>query len=78
MAQNIAGYEAVCGDTVITSLLGGTPSEVPEHYAQASAIKQVSLGVPQVLLLGSADTTWPLPLVDAYIKTATTAVTVSA
>jgi hypothetical protein len=72
MAQNIAGYEEVCGDTVITSLLGGTPSAVPERYGQPSAIKQVPLGVPQVLLLGSADTTWPLSLVDAYIKAATT------
>src|SRR4051812_186522 len=34
MTADIPGYEALCGDTVITSLLGGTPAAVPDHYAQ--------------------------------------------
>ena len=38
MTVNIPGYEAICEDSVITSLLGGTPANVPERYAQASAI----------------------------------------
>ena len=52
MTANIAGYEKLCGDTVITSLLGGTPAAVPDHYAHASAIKLLPLGIPQVLVLG--------------------------
>jgi acetyl esterase/lipase len=55
MTANIPGYEALCHDTVITSLLGGTPAAVPDRYAQASAIKLLPLAIPQVLVLGSHD-----------------------
>jgi hypothetical protein len=53
MTAHIREYEALCGDTVITSLLGGTPATVPERYAQASAIRLLPLGIPQVLVLGT-------------------------
>jgi acetyl esterase/lipase len=70
MTANIQGYEALCGDPVITSMLGGTPAAAPEHYAQASAITLLPLGIPQVLVLGSHEEFVPLPLVDAYVKAA--------
>jgi acetyl esterase/lipase len=73
MTANIPGYEALCGDTVVTSLLGGTPAAVPDHYAQASAIKLLPLAIPQVLVLGSHEEYVPLPLVDAYVQAATQA-----
>jgi acetyl esterase/lipase len=73
MTANIPGYEALCRDTVITSLLGGTPAAVPEHYAQASAMKLLPLGIPQVLVLGSHEDYVPLPLVDSYVRAATEA-----
>jgi len=73
MTANIPGYEALCRDTVITSLLGGTPAAVPDHYAQASAIKLLPLAIPQVLVLGSREDFVPLPLVDAYVQAATQA-----
>ena len=73
MTANIPGYEALCRDTVITSLLGGTPAAVPDHYAQASAIKLLPLAIPQVLVLGSHEDYVPLPLVDAYVQAATQA-----
>lgn len=73
MTANIPGYEALCRDTVITSLLGGTPAAVPEHYAQASAIKLLPLGIPQVLVLGSHEDFVPLPFVDSYVRAATEA-----
>ena len=43
MTVNIPGYEAICEDSVITSLLGGTPANVPERYSQASAITLLPL-----------------------------------
>ena len=46
---------------------------MPEHYAQASAIKLLPLGVPQVLVLGSQEEFVPLPLMDAYVVSATRA-----
>ena len=73
MTANIPGYEALCRDTVITSMLGGTPAAVPDHYAHASAIKLLPLGIPQVLVLGSHEDFVPLALVDVYVHAATQA-----
>ena len=70
MTANIRGYEALCRDTVITSMLGGTPAAVPERYEQASAIRLLPLGVPQVLVVGTHEEFVPLPLVEAYADSA--------
>jgi acetyl esterase/lipase len=45
----------VCGDAVVTKLMGGSPGRVPARYAQASPIELLPLGVPQILVNGSAD-----------------------
>lgn len=73
LTANIQGYESLCRDSVITSLLGGTPATVPERYAHASAIKLLPLGVPQVLVLGTYEDFVPLPLAQTYVQTATRA-----
>jgi acetyl esterase/lipase len=73
MTANIAGYQSLCRDSVITTLLGGTPAVVPEHYAQASAIRMLPLGIPQVIVVGSHEEFVPLPLVRAYERAATAA-----
>jgi acetyl esterase/lipase len=70
MTANIAGYESLCRDSVITTLLGGTPASVPDRYAQASAIRMLPLGVPQVIVVGSHEEFVPLPLVRAYEQAA--------
>jgi acetyl esterase/lipase len=70
MTANVPGYEALCRDSVITSLLGGTPAAVPERYAQASPIKLLPLGIPQVIILGSHEDFVPLPLAEAYAQAA--------
>jgi len=70
MAADIPGYEKSCDDPVITSMLGGTPATVPKHYAQASAINLLPLGIPQVLVVGSYEDVVPLRLVDAYVAEA--------
>lgn len=73
LTENIAGYEGLCRDTVITGLLGGTPAQVPERYAQASAGKLIPLGVPQVLLMGEHEDFVPRSLAEAYARAATEA-----
>jgi acetyl esterase/lipase len=73
MSANIAGYQALCRDTVITALLGGTPATVPERYAQASPIKLLPLGIPQVIVLGEHEDFVPLPIAQAYARAATQA-----
>ena len=70
MTANIQGYESLCRDSVITSLLGGTPATVPERYEQASAIRLLPLGIPQVLVVGTHEEFVPLPLVEAYAEAA--------
>jgi acetyl esterase/lipase len=66
LTANIEGYQALCRDSVITSLMGGTPATVPDRYAQASAIRMLPLGVPQVIVVGSREEFVPLPLVRTY------------
>jgi pimeloyl-ACP methyl ester carboxylesterase len=70
MTANIPGCEARCGDTVVTSMLGGTPSAVPGRYAQVSAIKMLPLGIPQALVWGTREDFVPLPLAEAYTQAA--------
>lgn len=70
MSANIQGYETLCRDTVITSMLGGTPAQVPERYAQASPIKLLPLGVPQIFVLGTREDFVPLPFAEAYARAA--------
>jgi acetyl esterase/lipase len=45
----------VCGDAVVTKLMGGGPGRVPERYAQGSPSELLPLGVPQILVTGSDD-----------------------
>jgi acetyl esterase/lipase len=70
MTANIQGYEALCRDTVITSLLGGRPATVPKRYEQASAINLLPLGIPQVLVAGTHEEFVPLPFMEAYAEAA--------
>jgi len=70
LSANIDGYESLCQDTVISSLLGGTPATVPERYAQASPRRLLPLGVPQVLILGQYEERVPLALAEEYVAAA--------
>ena len=51
-------------------MLGGKPDEVADHYAQASAIKMLPLGVPQILVWGQQDDIAPISLGETYTQTA--------
>jgi acetyl esterase/lipase len=55
-----------CHGAVVEEMLGGKPIEVPEHYAQASAIKMLPLGIPQVLIWGKNDDIAPIWLGERY------------
>ncbi len=46
--------EGVCDDQA-AKLVGGTPDEVPERYAQGSPIELLPIGVPQHLINGARD-----------------------
>lgn len=71
LTANIPGYQALCRDSVITSLMGGTPATVPDRYAQASAIKLLPLGTPQVVVIGEHEDFVPRPIAESYVEAAT-------
>jgi len=70
LTMNIDGYEGLCGDRVITNLMGGTPASKPERYAEASPMKLLPLGVPQVVVLGEYEQYVPLAFAQAYVQAA--------
>jgi pimeloyl-ACP methyl ester carboxylesterase len=55
-----------CLGAVVEEMLGGKPSDVPERYTQASAIKMLPLGMPQVLIWGRDDDVVPIWLGERY------------
>jgi acetyl esterase/lipase len=73
MRENIAHYEAECGDAVVTSLLGGPPAAVPDHYSQASASTMLPLGVAQILIWGEHDNFVPRAIAEQYAHAASQA-----
>ena len=73
LTANIAGYQALCRDAVITQLMGGTPATVPERYAHASPKQLIPIGVPQALVLGEHEDFVPRPLAEAYVRAASQA-----
>jgi acetyl esterase/lipase len=54
------------GGGAVEGFLGGTPAQVPERYRAASPAALVPLGVPQLLVHGSADTVVPPQLSQRY------------
>jgi acetyl esterase/lipase len=73
MRENIAHMEAECHDAVVTTLLGGTPSSVPERYREVSATTMVPLGVQQILVWGEHESFVPLSLARRHVDAATKA-----
>jgi acetyl esterase/lipase len=56
-----------CHGAVVEEMLGGKPIDVPEHYAQASAMKMLPLGIPQILIWGNNDDIAPILLGERYM-----------
>ncbi len=48
-------YETGMGEGVMVELLGGAPEQVPDRYATTSPVDLLPLGVPQLLIHGTAD-----------------------
>lgn len=51
-------------------MLGGTPAQFPERYTQASPIKMLPIGTPQILIWGDRDDNVPLSIGEAYAEAA--------
>jgi pimeloyl-ACP methyl ester carboxylesterase len=64
-------FELRLGDGIVESLLGGTPTQVPERYQLASPSGLLPLGVKQVLVHGTEDTIVPHTVSTGYHARAT-------
>lgn len=73
MTDNIPNMEEGCRDSVVTQMVGGAPQSVPAHYAEASAMQLLPIGVPQVLVWDEHEDFVPLPLAQKYERAATRA-----
>lgn len=65
--------ESRCRDTVVTTLMGGIPSAVPERYREVSATAMLPLQVPQILIWGEHEEFVPLPLAQRHVEKSTEA-----
>jgi acetyl esterase/lipase len=54
----------------VHEFLGGTPADVPEHYALASPAGLLPAGVPIIAVHGTADANVPLELSRTYVERA--------
>lgn len=70
MRENIAHMEAACHDTVVTSMLGGTPQAVPDRYSGATSTTMLPLGIPQILIWGEHEDFVPRSLAQQHVEAA--------
>lgn len=58
----------LCG-SVIDTLMGGSPREFPERYAEGSGIDRMPSGIAQHIILGTHDESWT-PQGERYVEAA--------
>jgi acetyl esterase/lipase len=61
------GWELHLSNDAVALFLGGSPSEVPEHYREASPAEQ-SISATQKLIHGTADTSVPYEIGHGYAE----------
>lgn len=59
--------------SAVEPLLGGTPEQVPQRYAETSPLRRLPLGVPAVFVQGDHDPIVEISGVRAYVEAATRA-----
>ncbi|MFI5276984.1 MAG: alpha/beta hydrolase family protein [Ktedonobacterales bacterium] len=63
-------WELRLSDNVTETLLDATPDQAPDRYAATSPYELLPLGVPQILLHGTADDNVPFELSQRYVERA--------
>ncbi|MBJ7340216.1 alpha/beta hydrolase [Mycolicibacterium sp.] len=69
----VRGAEVGLGGGAVEGFLGGSPTERPDVYAQASPIARVPLGVPTVCVHGTTDSLVPIEQSQRFVAAATAA-----
>jgi acetyl esterase/lipase len=70
VADLAGGWSSGFAHEQIAGLLGGTPDEVPDRFRLADPIGLLPLGVPQVLVHGTADDDVPPEQSRGYVRAA--------
>ena len=70
VADLAGGWKSGFGRDAIAAFFGGQPGDVPDRYRIADPIGLLPLGVPQVLVHGTADEVVPLAQSRAYVRAA--------
>jgi acetyl esterase/lipase len=63
-------WEQRLSENITETLLDGTPAQAPDRYASASPYDLLPLGLPQVLVHGTADTNVPFEISKRYAERA--------
>lgn len=63
-------YQLHLSNDAVVELLGGTPHELPERYRASSPAALLPLGLPQILLHGTADVDVPIEISQQYTEAA--------
>lgn len=63
-------YKLHLSNDAVVELLGGSPDEMPERYQAASPAALLPLGLPQILIHGTADRHVPIQVSQVYAKAA--------
>lgn len=63
-------YQLHLSNDAVVELLGAGPADVPARYAAASPASLLPLGVPQVLIHGTADAHVPIQVSQHYVAAA--------
>ena len=66
----VGGSAQALGGGAIDAYLGGSPSEKPQAYAQASPLALVPLGIPSLCVHGTADSLVPISQSEVFVAAA--------
>jgi acetyl esterase/lipase len=66
---DLPNLQEICGGAIL-KLMGGTPAEVPERYAQGSPLELLPFGISQILIQGAKDPIVPVESVRDYCRAA--------
>jgi acetyl esterase/lipase len=66
----VRAAETGVGGDAVNALMGGSPEQKPDAYADASPIARTPLGVPSICVHGRDDTTVPIEQSERFVTTA--------
>lgn len=70
VADLARAYALALGGGAVVQWLGGSPTEVPDHYAAADPAANLPIGVPIVVIAGELDAQVPYEIGRAFVEAA--------